>query len=42
VLFEFGGRDLLLDQGEDATALTLEQLLPHAFGPNDTLTRTNQ
>jgi cytidine deaminase len=42
VLFEFGGRDLLLDQGEDVAPLTLEQLLPHAFGPDDLPTRANQ
>jgi len=42
VLFEFGGRDLLLDQGVDATPLTLEQLLPRAFGPDDLPTRATQ
>jgi len=39
VLFEFGGRDLMIDQGEDAGPLTLDDLLPHAFGPDDLSTR---
>jgi cytidine deaminase len=33
VLFEFGGPDLLLDT--DQGIVTLDDLLPHAFGPAD-------
>jgi cytidine deaminase len=35
VLFEFGGRELVIDQGEGAAPVTLDQLLPNAFGPDD-------
>jgi cytidine deaminase len=37
VLFEFGGADLLVDT--DAGAVTLGELLPWAFGPDDTRER---
>jgi cytidine deaminase len=39
VLFEFGGPDLVIDQGEGAEPITLDDLLPHAFGPDDVATR---
>jgi cytidine deaminase len=39
VLFEFGGADLLIDQGPDADPVTLGSLLPQAFGPADLPTR---
>jgi cytidine deaminase len=35
VLFEFGGADLLIDQGPGADPITLKDLLPQAFGPAD-------
>jgi cytidine deaminase len=35
VLFEFGGSELLLDQGEWEEPTTLGALLPGAFGPGD-------
>jgi len=41
VLFEFGGADLLIDQGEGDSPLTLGELLPHAFGPDDVATRAD-
>lgn len=41
VLFEFGGNDLIIDQGPAAAPLTLRDLLPHAFGPDDTRERKN-
>jgi cytidine deaminase len=37
VLFEFGGADLLIDT--DAGPVTLGELLPWAFGPDDVVTR---
>ena len=37
VLFEFGGADLLVDT--DAGPVTLGELLPWAFGPDDVATR---
>lgn len=39
VLFEHAGATLLIDRGVDATSLTLGELLPHAFGPDDLPTR---
>ena len=39
VLYEHGGADLVIDQGEGAS-LTLAELLPHAFGPEDLPTRS--
>jgi len=41
LLFEFGGNDLLVDQGDDAAPLRLAALLPHAFGPDDVATRAD-
>jgi cytidine deaminase len=41
VLFEFGGADLLIDQGDEAPPVTLGLLLPHAFGPDDVATRAD-
>lgn len=38
VLYEFGGPALVIDQGDDRAAVTLGELLPGAFGPDD-LTR---
>ena len=40
VLFEHGGAQLVIDQGDGAEALTLGELLPHAFGPDDLPTRS--
>jgi len=40
VLFEHAGASLLIDQGEDAATLTLGDLLPYAFGPDDLPTRS--
>ncbi len=40
VLYEHGGPDLLLDQGEGADPVTLAALLPLAFGPSDLPTRS--
>ena len=40
VLFEHAGAALLIDQGEHSPALTLGDLLPHAFGPDDLPTRS--
>ncbi len=40
VLFEHAGDSLLIDQGEHRAALTLGELLPHAFGPSDLPTRS--
>jgi cytidine deaminase len=39
VLYEHGGNDLLIDQGPQAPPLTLADVLPHAFGPDDVTTR---
>ena len=41
VLFEFGGPELLIDQGDELPARTLDELLPGAFGPTDLETRSN-
>jgi cytidine deaminase len=35
VLYEHAGATLQIDQGEDQAVLTLGDLLPHAFGPDD-------
>ena len=40
LLFEHAGPALLIDQGEHAPALRLDELLPHAFGPDDLPTRS--
>ena len=40
VLFEHAGPSLLIDRGENSTPLTLGDLLPHAFGPDDLTTRS--
>lgn len=42
VLFEHGGGELLVDAGAGATPVTLRDLLPNAFGPDDVGTRRNQ
>ncbi len=42
VLFEHAGARLLIDQGERAHPLTLDDLLPHAFGPDDLAVRSTQ
>ncbi len=39
-LFEFGGPDLLVEL--DERVVTLGELLPHAFGPGDTLARADK
>ena len=39
VLFELGGPDLLIDAGE--RIVTLDELLPEAFGPADLTTRND-
>ena len=39
ILFELGGPGLLIDAGE--RVLTLDQLLPEAFGPADLITRND-
>ncbi len=39
VLFELGGPGLLIDAGD--RVLTLDQLLPEAFGPADLITRND-
>jgi cytidine deaminase len=41
VLFEHGGKLLLLDGGDQAAPRTLSELLPDAFGPDDVVTRKN-
>jgi len=41
LLFEHGGANLLIDSGEGAEPMRLEQLLPNAFGPDDLDTRSN-
>ena len=41
LLFEHGGGDLLIDGGEGKPLLTLSQLLPDAFGPDDLGSRRN-
>lgn len=40
VLFEHAGATLLIDGGEHQAALTLGELLPRAFGPDDLPTRS--
>jgi cytidine deaminase len=40
VLFEHAGTTLLIDQGERATPVTLGDLLPLAFGPDDLAVRS--
>ncbi len=42
VLFEHAGPALEIDQGEGHDALTLGELLPHAFGPDDLPTRSTR
>lgn len=42
LLFEHGGADLLLDQGEDRAPATLGDLLPGAFGPADVKARAGR
>ena len=42
LLYEHGGRDLLVDQGEGATPRTLASLLPDAFGPGDLADRASR
>jgi cytidine deaminase len=41
LLFEHGGATLLIDVGEDVEPLTLGELLPGAFGPDDLDIRRN-
>jgi cytidine deaminase len=41
VLYEFGGPALLVDTGEDGEPITLGELLPGAFGPDDVATRAD-
>jgi cytidine deaminase len=41
LLFEHGGNDLLIDAGDSAAPLRLEELLPGAFGPEDLGVRRN-
>lgn len=41
LLYEHGGATLLIDAGEDHAPLTLDQLLPQAFGPDDLGVRRN-
>jgi cytidine deaminase len=41
LLYEHGGAELLVDAGEGATPVTLGQLLPDAFGPEDLGIRRN-
>jgi cytidine deaminase len=42
LLYEHGGNELLLDAGDDVDPLTLQSLLPGAFGPDDLDVRANQ
>ncbi|HTT59630.1 MAG TPA: cytidine deaminase [Acidimicrobiales bacterium] len=35
LLYEFGGRDLLIDAGQGREPTRLSELLPDAFGPDD-------
>ena len=39
LLFEHGGNELLVDTGDGAAPVTLQSLLPHAFGPEDLVVR---
>jgi cytidine deaminase len=41
VLYEHGGKDLLVDAGEGAAPKRLDELLPDAFGPEDLGVRRN-
>jgi cytidine deaminase len=41
VLYEHGGKELLIDAGEGAEPKRLEELLPDAFGPEDLGVRRN-
>lgn len=41
LLFEHGGAHLLVDAGEGNAAITLDTLLPDAFGPDDVVARAN-
>ena len=41
VLFEHAPGSLLIDQGAQRDVLTLNDLLPHAFGPDDLGTRSS-
>lgn len=41
LLFEHGGNDLLVDVGPDISPLTLGELLPGAFGPEELSIRRN-
>lgn len=42
VLYEHAGASLLIDQGDENAVLTLGDLLPHAFGPDDLPARSTQ
>ncbi len=42
LLYEHGGRELLVDQGETASARALATLLPDAFGPGDLAGRSSR
>jgi cytidine deaminase len=42
VLFEHAGTELLIDQGDGRDPLTLSDLLPFAFGPDDLPTRSSR
>lgn len=42
LLFEHGGDELLLDDGDERPARRLAELLPDAFGPNDLGIRRDQ
>lgn len=41
LLFEHGGGDLVVDQGPHHEPVTVADLLPGAFGPDDLVTRSN-
>ncbi len=41
LLYEFGGPDLLIDNGEGREPKRLSELLPDAFGPDDLPVRRN-
>jgi cytidine deaminase len=41
VLFEHGGKALLIDDGSENPTRTIIELLPDAFGPDDLDTRSN-
>ncbi len=41
VLYEHGGPNVLIDGGEGQSPITLSELLPLAFGPDDLGTRSN-